>query len=1005
MSRRFWFSVFLVVGISAGPALAALSLVPLDPAAVTNGNVYLMEGVSTNVPDDSANNNSGVLIGSPQIVAGLNGKALQFNGTSDGIQLPDATTINTSTHQNKTVIAVFNCADVSKPEKQCVYDEGGSTRGLVIYVTAGLVYVAGWNRGDYTPQWNPGTFLSAPIRSNEWHVVAAVLRGGDAGQKDDKFEMWMDGALIAKGPGGEFRSRSDDNGIANVQQQTNFHDGTVNAGYWFGGLIDEVWILNQALSPDVLSALRTSRGYAKNPVPAKGATDVPADGLLSWDAGEFAQTHDVFLGTTLAEVGGASRTDAKGVLASQGQGGTTFDPPGLLAYGQTYYWRIDEVNQAPDNTIVKGDVWSFTVEPYAYPVKPASATASSYQVGMGPEKTIDGSGLTGDLHGTVETTMWLSAGTPPNWIQYEFDKVYKLHQIVVWNSNQLIEGFVGFGAKQVTIETSTDGNTWAPVANVPEFNRASGTATYAANTTVSLGGVEAKYVKLTINSSWGGQPVAGLSEVRFLYVPVQARIPQPATAATGVSIGTDLNWRPGREAASHKVYFGADQAAVASGTVPAQTVTDHSFTPASLNLGTTYYWRVDEVNAVTYPGDVWSFTTQDYKVVDDFETYTDLAGAEVFSTWMDGYVDKSSGSTVGLTTSKNGTYGETTIIHGGKQSIPLAYDNTAKPYYSEAVRTFATPQDWTASGIKSLSLWFQGVAGNGGQLYVKINSTKVAYDGDAADLARTAWQVWNVDLSKAGKINSVRSLTIGIEGTGAKGTLYIDDIRLYPTVPGLLTPADPGTKGLVAYYKLDGDAKDSAGTHHGTLAGQAKPFIAGKVGQAFNVTADLTYITVPYAADLALSSYTVAAWVNYTDTNGNRGILGTRFNSDNTFDLKVDATRIHGDVGNGTAWLSSAVDVVTAQGGAITTGVWHHILYAVEPGVTRIYLDGALASTVTYTGTPLFMKSGQELRIGCSYPAEYMRGAIDEVRIYNRALSAAEAASLAGRPGPVFQAP
>jgi hypothetical protein len=68
-------------------------------------------------------------------------------------------------------------------------------------------------------------------------------------------------------------------------------------------------------------------------------------------------------------------------------------------------------------------------------------------------------------------------------------------------------------------------------------------------------------------------------------------------------------------------------------------------------------------------------------------------------------------------------------------------------------------------------------------------------------------------------------------------------------------------------------------------------------------------------------------------------------------------------------------------------------------------LDGALAATLTFTGTPMFMKSGEELRIGCSYGTEYMRGAIDEVRIYNRALSEAQIASLAGRPGPVFKAP
>ena len=97
--------------------------------------------------------------------------------------------------------------------------------------------------------------------------------------------------------------------------------------------------------------------------------------------------------------------------------------------------------------------------------------------------------MTGDLHGTEGTTMWLSSGVQPNWIQYQFDKAYKLYDLKVWNSNQPIETFIGFGAKKVTIEYSTDGTTWTAVANVPEFARASGALGYAANTTVNLGGV------------------------------------------------------------------------------------------------------------------------------------------------------------------------------------------------------------------------------------------------------------------------------------------------------------------------------------------------------------------------------------------------------------------------------------------------------------------------------------------------------------------------------------
>ena len=99
----------------------------------------------------------------------------------------------------------------------------------------------------------------------------------------------------------------------------------------------------------------------------------------------------------------------------------------------------------------------------------------------------------------------------------------------------------------------------------------------------------------------------------------------------------------------------------------------------SLNFGTSYYWKVDEVGTATYPGSVWSFTTQPYQSVDDFESYTDKADEEIFSTWIDGLTSGSNGSTVGYLTAGGGTFGETKIVHGGKQSMPLAYDNNGRP--------------------------------------------------------------------------------------------------------------------------------------------------------------------------------------------------------------------------------------------------------------------------------------------------------------------------------------
>jgi hypothetical protein len=215
------------------------------------------------------------------------------------------------------------------------------------------------------------------------------------------------------------------------------------------------------------------------------------------------------------------------VLVGQGQTATTYDPPGLLNFSKTYYWRVDFVISSPAPAIYQGPVLKFTTAALTYPIKNITAKASSMQAGSGPERTVDGSGLDkSDGHSTNASDMWLTQGAAPHWIQYAFDKVYTLHELWVWNSNQLVEPFMGFGAKTVKIEYSTDGTTWTPLANVPEFARASGQPGYKPNTTVSFGGVSAKYVKLTIEKGWGTTPSTGLSEVRFFCIQ-SAAVPKP----------------------------------------------------------------------------------------------------------------------------------------------------------------------------------------------------------------------------------------------------------------------------------------------------------------------------------------------------------------------------------------------------------------------------------------------------------------------------------------------
>ena len=490
-------------------------------------------------------------------------------------------------------------------------------------------------------------------------------------------------------------------------------------------------------------------GKARDPSPADGDADVPRDVTLGWTPGEYASTHDVYWGVAYDEVNNASTANPASLLVAHGQTAAACTPAGPLDFGQTYYWRVDEVNALPDRTVYRGDVWSLTTEPYAYAVRPIKAAASSSQAStMGPEKTIDSSGLdASDQHSTSATDMWLSKkGQSPIWIQYEFDSVVKLHQMWVWNFNQEVESIAGFGALDVTIETSTDGAAWTTLDDVPGFEDGTGEPNYVHNTTVDFGGALAKYVRLTISMNWAsGTKQAGLSEVRFFCSPVRARAPQPAVGALGVALDSVLSWRPGREAAKHHLLLSTDANAVAGGTAPVKTLTSHSLdlSPLGLLYGKTYYWRVDEVNdaapTTLWPGDVWSFTTTGYAVIDDFEAYDDACN-RVFFAWVDGLgysaspdcgLAASGGNATGSTVGNvSAPFAEKTIVHGGSQSMPMAFDNTNSPHYSETQREWSTAQAWIGGGVDALVVNVRGEAAG----FLETASGTLIMNGTGTDI-------------------------------------------------------------------------------------------------------------------------------------------------------------------------------------------------------------------------------------------------------------------------------
>ena len=947
------------------------------------------EGDGITARDVSSYNNPGTVVGNAVWVAGQKGTALEFVSGSH-VTIPEIPQYDVTAEVS--LLAWVKATTV--PNWARVIDKSQwQTSGFDLVLTQNV----GLPRLEFfvnnTTSLVDGTTV---VSDNEWHFLVGTFG-------DKTLRMYVDGEVE-----GEAQSFGQVDINPNDWPLMVGAEASSNGGQQYFGSIDEVAMYNRELSADEVMAIfqngMPARETASDPRPQNGAVDVPRDVVLGWTPGGFAASHDVYLGTSFNEVDGASRDNPMETLVGPGQTATEYEPADLLEYGQTYYWRIDEVNEAPDDAVFKGDVWSFTTEPYAYPITSLTVKASSEQPASAAIRTIDGSGLDASgQHSTDMDDMWI--GFLPAWIQYTFDKEYSLHELQVWNANSGIETGMGLGARDVTIEYSTDGETWTPLDNVPEFAQGTGEATYTANTVVDFGGVVAKYVKLTIAASWLSPQMTSLSEVRFSYVPMQAFGPEPADGATDVNIEASLQWRPGREAESHEVYFGSDPNTMTL----ADATAGHGYTPVSLDLGTTYYWRIDEIGgAGPYDGEVWNFTTEQYLVVDDFESYTNDSPNRLFQAWIDGlgfspdefFPDGNDGNGSGSMVGYDPVQGdivEKTLVHGGRQSMPLYYDNTAASN-SETTRTFVAPQDWTAHGITTLVVYFRGqVTNSPASLYLKIDDTKVPFDNDAAT-AMPVWKQWAVPLAATGaNLESVGSVTIGIEG-GSTGTVFIDDIRLYAVAPQAVNPVDPGTSGLVALYAMDGNAQDSSGNdYHGTIHGNIS-YDAGYAGQALVMNGIDTYVDLPIGTELStMTDTTVATHVYFGGGTGawqrvfDFGAGTSRYMF---FCPRTGTAGIMTFVVRGSTGAEQIVDGPTS----LSVG-WHHVAVTIDTQTTTttIYIDGEPVASGGTAQLPRDMGVTDQNWIGKSqYPDALFLGSIDDFRIYNRALSAAEVRYLAG---------
>ena len=363
--------------------------------------------------------------------------------------------------------------------------------------------------------------------------------------------------------------------------------------------------------------------------------------------------------------------------------------------------------------------------------------------------------------------------------------------------------------------------------------------------------------------------------------------PDPADGATDVPVYTDLSWTAGTGAQKHDVYFGTDQAAVTEATTSwseylgrqdATVVVNSGLVPP-LDVATTYYWRIDEVNltgGTVIDGDIWSFTTAEYTTVDEFETY--VTNGDLWDVWNDYWVN-GTGATIFVQKDANFTEDGNSMMY--------VYENHLSPYYSEAyadITDLGISSDWTIGGVEALRLAFKGDYDNAtDDMYVALRdgsgrTGKVLYDGDPNDLRRywLGFQEWNIELDEFVSANSVdltdiSRITVGFgdKTPSGTGTVYFDSIRLYaPRCVPKFAPS-MGSFRYLDHHEVVGSFRPDCSVDNYDLWSMSRDWLMSGIGDVTATSAGTTDLVGHWTMDDSVGSGSPEDKSRVLDSSGN----------------------------------------------------------------------------------------------------------------------------------------
>ena len=520
----------------------------------------------------------------------------------------------------------------------------------------------------------------------------------------------------------------------------------------------------------------------------------------------------------------------------------------------------------------------------------------------------------------------------------------------------------------------------------------------------------------------GGKNYPG--HVFWLTTGGKATDPVPADGATAYQGQRHVSWSGDEIVASYRVYVGSDNPSHFVGDYADTTVDFRdmakAFSLVKLIDGSTYSWRVDCLDAhgeIMTTGDIWSFSLPaagitEYSILDDFDGYVD--DNDLLSSWL-------------------ATSGASVVLEELTNIMEYSYDCGAFPFECEARRTFVPSANWKDDDLRSLQVNFRGDENNQPEL-MRITlsdgtETATVYHDDAEAVTDYQWQVWDIDLDEFANVDTgnIVSVTIGFgdgSSAGGKGLVRFNDILLYPgrCIEGLTAAGDfngdcavdmadliliaygwlradytvtaeqPDASALRAFYRFD-EASGVVVADSSPLANDAviEPADAagmwrddGQTGGCVQLDNNVSVEIPPAVFDDIDGVVTISMWVNGQASD---------FGSDvTTAVFTAGAVPVEENVWDRLLW---DIEDVSSYAGR-----WNHYAFVTDiaaSGVMSIYCNGVLVARDRAAVAVQGALSGDSvLRARFSDDSTVK---IDELRVYDYALTHGEIVYLAAAPG------